>query len=107
MLGTINKKCLGQRTKQSSLYPPGRGGIFRWVVRVNLTEEEALEQTQRRRGSQLGEYFAKEFQGTGSVAEWLSWPRSAVAAQGLDGSWAWTWRCSSGHLEVASHIPQL
>ena len=41
----------------------------------------------------------KLVRGAGSVAEWLS---------GLGfGSWARTWHRSSGHVEAASHIPQL
>ena len=39
------------------------------------------------------------------MAEWLS---SHAQLQGPGfGSWALTWHCSSGHVEAASHIPQL
>ena len=35
-----------------------------------------------------------KYLGAGAVAKWLSW------------SWARTWHRSSGHAEVASHMPQ-
>ena len=39
------------------------------------------------------------------MAEWLS---SHTLLRGpAFGSWAWTWQCSLGHGEVASHMPQL
>ena len=36
----------------------------------------------------------------------VKFARSAAGGPGF-GSWAQTWHCSSGHVEVASHIPQL
>ena len=50
----------------------------------------------------------EENQGASPVAEWLSsharlwWPRVLRL-----GSWAQAWHRSSGHVEAASHIPQL
>ena len=46
--------------------------------------------------------------GAGPMAEWLS-SCFHFGGPGFHGfaSWAQTWYCSSGHAEVASHIPQL
>ena len=38
-----------------------------------------------------------KFAHSASVAQGFCWFRS----------WVWTWHCSSGHAEVASHMPQL
>ena len=53
-------------------------------------------------------YATKSFTfGAGPVAEWLS-SRDCFGSPGFHRfrSWAQTWHCSSGHAEVASHIPQ-
>ena len=43
------------------------------------------------------------------MAEWLSSHTTLRGPRGFRwfGSWARTWHCSSGHIEAASHMPQL
>ena len=42
------------------------------------------------------------------MAEWLgSHARFSGPGFRWFESWAWTWHCSSGHAEAASHMPQL
>ena len=39
------------------------------------------------------------------MAEWLS-SQALLRRPGVSPVWAWTWYCSLGHAEVASHIAQ-
>ena len=42
------------------------------------------------------------------MAEWLSLCAPLLRPRVLlVGSWARTWHCSAGHVEVVSHVPQL
>ena len=83
---------------------------------VSLGTREMLEQywKVRRLGSASpglagseGSSFKMAHSGASPVAKWFSSLHSSGQGFHRFRSWTWTWHHSSGHVEAASHIPQL